>query len=85
MAREAYQSTWVMLKRRLRNKVFHALVYIFFTKVFVALLLELPYERIVIGQLHYLALGINLLFPPFLMMLITMLIKSPDAKIRNLR
>ena len=36
MAREAYQSTWVMLNRRLRNKGFHALVYIFFTKVFVA-------------------------------------------------
>lgn len=42
-----------------------------------ALLLEIPYERLVLNSLNYTSILINLLVPPLLMALITILIKSP--------
>lgn len=56
------------------------MAYIFITKILLAILLELPYEKFVVGHISYLPLGINLLFPPLLMMVITLLIKSPGAQ-----
>jgi len=79
-ASETYRSLWLQTRRRIRRKGFHAMGYIFLTKILVALLLELPYERLVIGSINYLPLGINLAFPPFLMAIITLLIKSPTDK-----
>lgn len=77
MARETYVKVWRATRRRLRNKGFHAMVYIFLTKMVLAVLIELPYEQFVIGEIHYLPMGINLLFPPCLMAVITLMIKSP--------
>ncbi len=78
--RETYQSYWRKTRQRIRRKGFHAMAYIFLTKMALALLLELPYERFVLQELHYLPLGINLLFPPCLMLIITLLIKSPGKQ-----
>lgn len=77
MARETYVKVWRATRRRLRNKGFHAMVYIFFTKMVLAVLIELPYERFILGEIHYLPMGINLLFPPLLMAVITLMIKAP--------
>ncbi len=81
LIRETYQSYWRATRKRIRRKGFHAMAYIFLTKMLLALLLEIPYERIVLQQEHltYLPLAINLLFPPLLMLVITLLIKSPEA------
>ncbi len=75
--RQNYQSYWQATRRRLRRKGFHAMAYIFITKIVLAILLELPYENLIIGHISYLPLGINLVFPPLLMMIITLMIKSP--------
>ncbi len=77
-ARETYQSYWLSTRKRLRRKGFHAMTYIFITKILLAILIELPYEHLILGKISYIPLGINLLFPPLLMMIITLLIKSPD-------
>lgn len=79
LSRETYRTFWRATRKRVRRKGFHAIVYIFVTKMLLALLLELPYERIFLQDIHYLPLAINLLFPPFLMMVITLLIKSPGV------
>jgi hypothetical protein len=78
-AQETYQSFWRSTRSRIRRKGFHAMVYIFVTKILLALLLELPYERLVIGAISYLPLAINLGFPALLMAIITVMIKSPSA------
>lgn len=75
--RHTYQSYWQATRRRLRRKGFHAMAYIFITKVLLAILLELPYEKLFLGHINYVSLGINLLFPPVLMLIITLMIKSP--------
>ncbi len=78
--RESYQELWRETRRKIRRKGFHAMTYILITKVLLALLVELPYERYVIGQIAFLPLGINLLFPPLLMAIITVLVKAPAEK-----
>ena len=78
--RSTYQQYWLDTRRRIRRKGFHAMAYIFITKIVLAILLELPYEQFVLGHINYLPLGINLLFPPLLMLIITLLIKSPDKQ-----
>ncbi len=78
LIRSTYQQFWLATKKRIRRKGLHAMSYIFLTKVVLAILIELPYEKIFIGQINYLPLWINLLFPPLLMLIITLLIKTPD-------
>jgi len=78
--RQAYQKYWQATRRRIRLKGFHAMAYIFITKILLAILIELPYEKLILGHVNYLALSINLLFPPLLMLIITLLIKSPKPE-----
>lgn len=84
LLRKIYQHYWQETRRRLRRRGFHAMAYIFITKILLAIVLELPYEKIIIGHINYLPLSINLLFPPFLMMIITLLIKSPGPENEDL-
>jgi hypothetical protein len=81
LIKETYQHYWQATRKRIRRKGFHAMAYIFLTKMLLALLLEIPYERVILQQTHlvYLPLAINLIFPPILMLIITLLIKSPEA------
>ncbi|MDP3986469.1 MAG: hypothetical protein Q8P77_03535 [Candidatus Veblenbacteria bacterium] len=78
--RTSYQAYWLATRRRIRRKGFHAMAYIFITKILIAILLELPYEKFILGNIAYLPLSINLIFPPVLMLVITLLIKSPTAQ-----
>ncbi|KKS21656.1 MAG: hypothetical protein UU78_C0033G0004 [Candidatus Roizmanbacteria bacterium GW2011_GWC2_41_7] len=57
------------IKKRLARAGTRSIIYIFITKMVFALGLEYPYERYIIGNLNEMALGINTLFPPFLMFL----------------
>ncbi|MBI5733819.1 MAG: hypothetical protein HY973_02655 [Candidatus Kerfeldbacteria bacterium] len=82
-ARATYQKLWKNSRKRLRRKGFHAIIYIFLTKMILALLLEIPYERIVLEAINYTSVIINLMVPPVLMALITVLIKSPSRDNEN--
>lgn len=75
--RRTYRSLWQATRRRLRRKGLHAMAYIFLTKMVLAIAFEYPYELYVIQEINYLPLAINLIFPPLLMLIITLLIKSP--------
>jgi len=80
---KTYTAVWHSTRQRLRRKGFHAIVYIFLTKMVLALLIEFPYEKLILHSIHYLPLAINLLFPPFLMGIITVLIKAPGSANEN--
>jgi hypothetical protein len=56
-----------------------SIIYIFLTKMVLGLALELPFD-LFLGRTNYLALGINLLFPPSLMFLLNARIRTPDAE-----
>jgi len=64
-------------RKRLRGSSVRAIIYIFVTKVLLALLLEVPYE-LAAEAVNYVNLGINILFPPFLMFLVTLSILPPS-------
>jgi len=65
---------------RIQKSGIRAVAYLFFTKMVVALVAELPYELIVLGGVHYLPLGINILFHPLLLFALTRRAGSLDEK-----
>lgn len=67
-------------KGRRARMVWRSLLYILITKVFLLLLVEIPYERLVFEHLRYLPLGINILFPPLFLLLVVSGLKSPKGK-----
>jgi hypothetical protein len=64
-------------KEKLRRGTVRAMIYLFLTKMIVALLLEIPIEFVWYKHVSFLSLGINLLFPPLMMFLIGILIRVP--------
>lgn len=56
---------------RIQKSGIRAVLYLFFTKMIVAVLAELPYEIIVLGGIHYVPLTINILFHPLFLFALT--------------
>lgn len=69
--------------RQIQNKVnrgvIRSIIYIFVTKVLLALLIEIPYEIYRFGKLTYVPLAINILIPPSMMWLIGLTIRTPGS------
>lgn len=76
-ARKVINQYYHNIRRRLRTSSVRAIAYIFITKVALAFVLEYPYELYLVGKVNTLALGINILFPPFLMFLVTLTSRLP--------
>lgn len=56
---------------RIQKSGIRAVAYLFFTKIIVAVLLEVPYEIFILGGIHYVPLTINILFHPFFLFALT--------------
>ncbi len=54
-----------------RRSGLRAVFYILVTKVVLAFILEVPYDLLFVGAINYLALGINVLFHPLLLLVMT--------------
>ena len=67
-------------KIKLRRAAIRSIIYIFITKMLLAFLIELPFDKYILGHINYLALGINVIFPPLLMFLVATTIKVPSKK-----
>lgn len=71
----------------IRNKIsqssIRAIIYIFITKMVLALVLELPYELYILKHIDYLPITINIAFPPLLMFLIALTIVPPSKENTN--
>ena len=61
--KEEYQR----VENKLNKRVQRGIIYIFLTKMLVALLVEIPYEKYFVGSLHYTSLLVNILVPPAFM------------------
>lgn len=70
-----------------KDKVLRAskrsIIYIFLTKMVLAILIEIPFE-VLFSKINYLVLTINILFPPSLMFLFNSGIKLPSVKNSNI-
>lgn len=55
-------------------------IYIFLTKMVFAFLIEAPYDLYVVGHVKLLPITVNLLFPPFFMLVTTQTVSSPGTR-----
>ncbi|MBD3281202.1 hypothetical protein GF391_00460 [Candidatus Uhrbacteria bacterium] len=83
VAEERYAKT----KARVRRATVRAMIYLFLTKMILALVIEAPAEWYLYNELHYQPLLINLLFPAALMFVVGLFIRVPGpentARIRS--
>ncbi|MBU0707056.1 hypothetical protein KKG41_01655 [Patescibacteria group bacterium] len=67
-------------KLKLRRSAVRAIIYIFLTKMILAVLLEVPYGTWINSEIDYTALGVNVVFHPFLLFLIALTVRIPAEK-----
>lgn len=63
----------------LRRSAVNSFVYVFITKMLLAIAVEVPYEALV-GRVSYLPIGVNLIFPPLLMLFLALSVETPTEK-----
>ena len=78
-ARKTLQAINNRVRSKITRRSLRAIVYIFLTKMVLALALEYPYDLWVIGRINYLALGTNIIFPPFLMFTVALSARLPKV------
>lgn len=67
-------------RKRLHRGAIRSIIYLFITKMALALILEMPLDYYLTNQINYFALGVNVTFPPLLMFLIGLMIRVPSRK-----
>lgn len=75
LAEERYRQ----IGQKVRRGVIRSIIYIFLTKMILALALETPVDLFLIKRIDYIPLFINLLFPPFLLFLLASFISIPGS------
>lgn len=66
-------------RRRLRNSVVRAVLFLFITKMMLALVIEAPYERLILKTSDFRPLIVNILFHPLLLGTIGMSARLPES------
>lgn len=75
----AASARYERFRRRLRNSVVRAVSFLFITKMILALLIEAPYERLVIKTTNITPLLVNILFHPTLLGIIGLSARVPES------
>ncbi|MFC1649792.1 hypothetical protein ACFL2C_03730 [Patescibacteria group bacterium] len=78
--REVCESKYEEIGRRVNTGIVRSIIYIFATKVLVGLLLEVPFEKYILGEIGWIPLVFNLLIPPLLMLVIGLSIRKPGEE-----
>lgn len=68
------------IKTRLNTLAIRSLVYIFITKMVIALILEVPVSQVIYNEINYLAIGINTIAPPVFMLIIVLSVSIPGER-----
>lgn len=77
---ETCHDKYEQVAKRLRGLAIRSLIYIFFTKMLIALILEYPISQYFYGEAHTTSIVINTLTPPILMLIIVLFFKLPDSE-----
>jgi len=72
-------SRYDRFKARLRNSVVRAVLFLFITKMALALVIEFPYERLVLKTTNMTPLLVNIIFHPTLLGIIGLTARLPEA------
>lgn len=71
------ESLYQMQRKRLISRTIRAFVYIFLTKMILGFAIELPYDILTLGHVNSTPLIVNILFPPVLLLAITLSVRFP--------
>lgn len=80
ITKEVTKHNFKKVRSRLTRSVVRTVIYIFITKMFLALVLEIPIDVYFENGVNPQSLGINILFPPMLMLFIALTIHVPIEK-----
>ncbi|MBI2644051.1 MAG: hypothetical protein HYW95_00905 [Candidatus Wildermuthbacteria bacterium] len=78
--RNSYNDRLFKLRARLRRAAFYSVISIFLTKVLVASAIELPFEKFFIGYINFVALGLGISIPSFLMAFLVLTTRSSSEE-----
>lgn len=76
LCRQKYEG----VQKRLRGLAVRSLIYVFITKMLLAILLEGPLSQYFFGEIEWVSIVINSLFPPFFMLIIILFNRLPDEE-----
>ena len=79
-AQEAVTHRTKKTRSRISRRAWHSILFLFMTKTLLALLLEVPYEKYLIGQIHYLSLAANITFHPLLLFALATSVRLPGQR-----
>jgi len=80
LIRKAYNKRLKTLKSRLGRAAFYSTLSIFLTNIISLLAIEIPFTKYVTGSFNFLAVGIDVLGPTFLMAFLVVTIKPPQKE-----
>lgn len=80
MLMEEYTQKVAEVRKKVWGGTFRALIFILLTKISLAFIIEIPFDRLLTGVVDLTSLIINISLPPFLMFAAGTFIKSPPAK-----
>ncbi|MBI4021851.1 MAG: hypothetical protein HY372_00680, partial [Candidatus Andersenbacteria bacterium] len=75
--REAYGERIYLTRGRMSRRAWHSILFLFLTKTLLAVLVEIPYERYLLGTVHPLALLSNISFHPLLLFILATAVRLP--------
>ncbi len=77
---ELCKKRYSQVQSRLRVLAIRSLIYIFITKMLLALILEYPISLYLYNEVHQSSIIINTIFPPLLMLVIVLFVKLPGEE-----
>ncbi|EKD62019.1 MAG: hypothetical protein ACD_52C00323G0003 [uncultured bacterium] len=77
---ELCEINYAKIRNKVNRGIVRSILYIFVTKIFIAFLLETPYELLRFGALRFIPLAINISVPPLMMTLIGLTIRIPSEQ-----
>jgi hypothetical protein len=83
------RAEYARVSNRIKQGIIKSIAFLIITKVIIGIVIEIPYDRMVHGEILWLPLGINLLFPPLYMIALSLMLPMPGpantrALIRNI-
>lgn len=78
--KEACSARYRRAQTVLKRSAVRSVIFIFCTKIVLAFLIELPYDWYVMGEIAWLPLAMNILFHPFVLLLIAATTRVPTSK-----
>ena len=79
---DIYDNLLFQTKEKVWRGTIRALIFIFFTKISLAFLIEMPFDQLLKGSISYIPLVINICLPPVLMFFAGISMKVPPPKNR---